>query len=118
MGSGCETRRRRGPGHDWIVIQLGARGTPQAIEIDTNHFKGNFPERAGIDVIDAAGAPPSELVSSSAWRELLPESRLQASTRHFYRAELVGPAAATHLRLRIYPDGGVSRLRVWGPLDG
>ncbi len=118
MGSGWETRRRRGPGHDWIVIQLAARGTPQVVEVDTNHFKGNFPERCAIDTIDAAGRAPSELVASADWRELLPETRLQPSSRHFYRAELLGRVAATHLRLRIYPDGGVSRLRVWGTLDG
>jgi allantoicase len=117
MGSGWETRRRRGPGHDWIVIQLGARGTPRVIEVDTHHFKGNFPERCAIDLIDAAGAPPSQLVTSSDWRELLPETRLQAHTRHFFGQELLQSGAATHLRLRIYPDGGVSRLRVWGERD-
>jgi len=114
MGSGWETRRRRGPGHDWIVIRLGARGLPRVIEIDTNHFKGNFPERCAIDAIDAAGARPSDLVASDAWRPLLPETRLAADTRHFYEGELQGGTAATHLRMRIFPDGGVSRLRVWG----
>jgi allantoicase len=114
MGSGWETRRRRGPGHDWIVIQLGARGVPRVIEVDTNHFKGNFPERCAIDGIDAAGARPSDLVASDAWRTLLPEARLAADTRHFYGSELQSSAPVTHLRLRIFPDGGVSRLRVWG----
>jgi allantoicase len=118
MGSGWETRRRRGPGHDWIVIQLGARGTPRVVELDTNHFKGNFPERGAIDSIDAAFAPPSELVASDAWRVLLPETRLAADRRHFYATELTSPAPATHLRLRIFPDGGVSRLRVWGERHG
>jgi len=117
MGSGWETRRRRGPGHDWIVIQLGGRGRPRVIEVDTNHFKGNFPERCAIDVIDAEHAPPSELVASDAWRELLPETRLQAHTRHFFSRELQPSGAVSHLRLRIYPDGGVSRLRVWGERD-
>ncbi len=114
MGSGWETRRRRGPGSDWIVIRLGVRGTPQVVEVDTRHFKGNFPDRCAIDVLDAPGARPTELIESRAWQPLLSETKLQADTRHFFGAELLSQAAATHLRLRIFPDGGVSRLRVWG----
>jgi allantoicase len=115
MGSGWETRRRRGPGHDWIVIRLAARGAPRVIEVDTNHFKGNFPERCAIDGIDAAGARPSDLVASEAWRPLLAETRLRADHRHFFRgAELSAAEPVTHVRLRIFPDGGVSRLRLWG----
>jgi allantoicase len=115
MGSGWETRRRRGPGHDWIVIQLAARGVSRVIEVDTAHFKGNFPERCAIDGVDAEGARPSDLVASDAWRPLLPETPLRADHRHFFSgAELGGGAPLTHLRLRIFPDGGVSRLRVWG----
>src|SRR5581483_1718152 len=57
MGGGWETRRRRGPGHDWILIQLGARGAPALIEVDTAHFKGNHPDRCTLDALDApAGA--------------------------------------------------------------
>lgn len=118
MGSGWETRRRRGAGHDWIVIQLGARGTPRVLEVDTNHFKGNFPDRCALEAIDAPNAPPSDLVSSDAWRPLLAETRLAADTRHFYTRELAATSAVTHVRLRIFPDGGVSRLRVWGERDG
>jgi len=118
MGSGWETRRRRGPGSDWIVIALGARGTPQVLEVDTNHFKGNVPDRCAVELIDAAGARPTDLIESSAWQPLLVETKLQADTRHFFASELHARAPATHLRLRIFPDGGVSRLRVWGSVDG
>jgi allantoicase len=118
MGSGWETRRRRGPGSDWILIQLGARGTVRSLEVDTNHFKGNFPDRCAIEVIDAAAARPTDLIESSAWQPLLGETKLQADTRHFFASELLTTAPATHLRLRIVPDGGVSRLRVWGSVDG
>ena len=117
MGSGWETRRRRGPGSDWILIQLAARGVARALEVDTNHFKGNFPDRCAIELIDALGARPTELRESSAWQPLLGETKLQASTRHFFASELLTAAPATHLRLRIFPDGGVSRLRVWGNVD-
>jgi allantoicase len=118
MGSGWETRRRRGPGHDFIVIRLGGRGVPRVIELDTNHFKGNFPERAAIEGIDDEGVRPSDLVESEAWRPLLPETRLKADTRHFYASELCARAPITHVRLRLFPDGGVSRLRVWGERAG
>jgi allantoicase len=118
MGSGWETRRRRGPGHDFLVIQLGARGTPRVLEVDTHHFKGNFPERFALDGIDAAGARPSDLVARSDWHELVPETRLEADKRHFYARELNAPGPLTHVRLRIFPDGGVSRLRVWGERSG
>ena len=114
MGSGWETRRRRGPGSDWILIQLAARGTPRAVEVDTNHFKGNFPDRCAIEAIDAHGARATDLIESSAWQSLLPETQLQADTRHFFGPERLASLTATHLRLRIFPDGGVSRLRVWG----
>jgi allantoicase len=118
MGSGWETRRRRGPGSDWIVIRLGARGTPRALEVDTNHFKGNFPDRCAVDVIDAEGARPTDLLESSAWQPLLAETKLAADTRHFFTRELLAHSPATHVRLRIFPDGGVSRLRVWGNARG
>jgi allantoicase len=88
---------------------------PSVVEVDTNHFKGNFPERCAIDGIDAEGARPSDLVASDAWRPLLPEVRLEADKRHFfYGADLSAGAPLTHARLRIFPDGGVSRLRLWG----
>ena len=118
MGSGWETRRRRGPGSDWIVIRLGARGTPSVLEVDTRHFKGNFPDRCAVDVIDAPGARPTDLIESSAWLPLLAETKLAADTRHFFESELLASVPATHLRLRIFPDGGVSRLRVWGAPHG
>ena len=118
MGSGWETRRRRGPGSDWIVIRLGARGAVRLLEVDTNHFKGNFPDRCALEVIDAPGARPTDLIESSAWQPLLAETKLAADTRHFFAGELLAGPPATHVRLRIFPDGGVSRLRVWGALHG
>jgi allantoicase len=118
MGGGWETRRRRGPGHDWILVQLGARGTIQVAEVDTNHFKGNYPDRCSIDVIDAPSARITELIASAAWSPLLPEKKLSAHERHFF-GDLVGARGpATHVRLHIFPDGGVSRLRLWGHRDG
>lgn len=116
MGGGWETRRKRHAGHDWILIKLAARGTPRLVEVDTNHFKGNYPDRCSIDALDAGAERITDLLKSPHFRELLGESELQASHRHFFKLSAAS-APATHLRLNIYPDGGVSRLRVWGTRD-
>ncbi len=104
MSDGWETRRRRGPGHDWVVVQLATEGSVRRIEIDTYHFKGNYPDTASIE-----GSRDGEN-----WTELLPRTKLQAHTRHYFIDELLTDGPFTHLRLNVYPDGGVSRLRVWG----
>jgi len=115
MGGGWETRRRRGPGFDWIVVRLGAPGEVGLVEIDTNFFKGNCPDCCSLEGIYAPNAALTELVdTSAAWRGVLPETKLTPHTRHFFREEIVQHGALTHVRLSIYPDGGVSRLRVFG----
>jgi allantoicase len=115
MGDGWETKRRRGPGNDWIILKLGLPGTLRKIEVDTNHFKGNYPDMCSIDGCAAPGASTEELTSAdSRWREILPKTKLQANTRHFFEHELSPLSDSTHVRLNIYPDGGVSRLRLWG----
>ncbi|MDP9100486.1 MAG: allantoicase [Verrucomicrobiota bacterium] len=115
MGDGWETKRRRGPGYDWIILQLGLPGAIRKIEVDTNHFKGNYPDTCSIEGCRAPGASTDELSSSATrWREILPMTKLQAHTRHFFERELSPIGDCTHVRLNIYPDGGVSRLRLWG----
>ena len=104
MSDGWETRRRRGPGHDWVIVQLATEGAVRRIEVDTNHFKGNYPDTASIE-----GS-----TDGKNWSELLPRTKLEAHTRHFIIDELTSAGPFTHLRLNVYPDGGVSRLRVWG----
>ena len=118
MGGGWETRRRRGPGHDWILIKLGARGVPAVVEVDTRHFKGNFPDRCSIEAVDApTGARITDLVGGNAWRSVVPEVELRADARHFFAVAGAAAAAVTHVRLNVFPDGGVARLRVWGRRD-
>ncbi|MEO5717277.1 MAG: allantoicase [Chthoniobacterales bacterium] len=115
MGDGWETKRRRGPGHDWIILKLGLPGATEKIEIDTNHFKGNYPDTCSIEGCVAPGASSEDLTSPQArWQEVLPQTKLEADKRHFFESELAPLPNCTHLRLNIYPDGGVSRLRVWG----
>ena len=99
MSDGWETRRRRGPGNDWVIVQLAAEAVLRRIEIDTNHFKGNYPDTASID-----GRLGDD------WFEVLPRTKLQAHTRHMFIDMNRGPF--TQLRLNVFPDGGVSRLRV------
>jgi len=115
MGDGWETRRRRGPGHDWVVFRLGRRGVIERIEVDTTHFKGNFPDSCSLEACDAPEAYgatfPAEAVR---WRELLSRTKLKGHTRH--RFDVVGAAQVpvTHVRFNIFPDGGVARLRLLG----
>ncbi len=106
---GWETRRRRTPGHDWCVIRLGYPGTIHGVDIDTNHFVGNYPERASVDA--AAGrldAAPENLE----WHEILTPVELGPSCHNLFAVEDV--RRWTHLRLNIYPDGGVARFRAYG----
>ncbi len=115
MGDGWETRRRRGPGHDWVVLRLGRRGRIRRVEIDTAHFKGNFPESAWLEGCLAPTATLSDFTRDAlVWKEIVPRTRLRADHLHAFEAEVRDIGPVTHVRLSIHPDGGVSRLRVWG----
>jgi allantoicase len=115
MGDGWETRRRRGPGSDWAIVALAARGTIERVLVDTHHFKGNFPDTCSIDVCDTPGATSAALVHAThPWRPLLAPVRLQADARHWFQSELATDGPVTHARLNVFPDGGVSRLRLYG----
>jgi allantoicase len=118
MGDGWETRRRRGRGHDWVILKLGMPGVIRRIAIDTMHFKGNFPESCSMEACQTAGSAADALVSpSQEWKQLLPRTKLKANYQSILN-HLEDIGAATHVRFNIYPDGGVSRLRIFGrPLD-
>jgi allantoicase len=115
MSDGWETRRRRGPGHDWAIVRLGAPGSIRRIEIDTNHFKGNYPDRASVEGCLLPGAGVNDLARAR-WKKLLPQVTLQPHHRHLFARELQPAGPVSHIRLNIFPDGGVSRLRVHGTL--
>jgi allantoicase len=116
MGDGWETQRRRGPGHDWSIVRLAAPGVIHRVEIDTDHYKGNAPGRCSLDAIHAPGAEAGALVASGDWRPLLAETRLQPHTRFRWEDEVADLGPATHVRLGIYPDGGIARMRLFGTL--
>jgi len=99
-----------------VVLALGHAGIIEEVEIDTVHFKGNYPDRASIQAafIDVPVTPEELASASEDWPELLAESKLGMDKQHFFRKELRELGAVTHVRLSIYPDGGVSRLRLNG----
>jgi allantoicase len=112
MHDGWETRRRRGPGHDWAILRLGRAGRIRRIELETTHFKGNSPGWASVEICDAPDADQASLGDSERWTELLGKIALQPDSVH--RFEPAGNAGrATHARLNIFPDGGVARLRLF-----
>ena len=116
MGDGWETRRRREPGNDWLIVKLGAVGTVERIEVDTAHFKGNFPDRCSVQAARVAwGTGRSTVSQAMFWPELMGEQKLTGDAIHLFEGAAIralGPVS--HVKLNIFPDGGVSRLRIFG----
>ncbi len=114
MGDGWETRRRREPGFDWVIVELGRTGVVERIEIDTAHFKGNYPDRCSVQAARVDGPDAASIAARSLhWATLLDECKLQADRVHvFDTVRDIGPVNC--VRLNIMPDGGISRLRVFG----
>jgi len=117
MGDGWETARRRIPGFDWVIIALGHAGTVSEIEVDTAHFKGNFPDSCSIQAAFVEGGSDEQMASQSLyWSELLPSQKMSMDHIHTYTNEVANLGPVTHVRLNIFPDGGVSRLRIKGQI--
>jgi allantoicase len=108
---GWESRRKRTPGHDWCIIQLATPGRIFGVDIDTNYFLGNHPPYASIDAYNSQAANVINF-ETIPWEEILSKSPLEPGSRNFY--EITDQNIYTHLRLNIYPDGGVARLKVYG----
>ena len=104
---GWESRRKRTPGHDYCIIRLGVPGVVHGVNIDTSYFTGNFPPQASIEACVS-----DEDVPSGGWFEILPQVNLAGDNHHFHDIE--HDTIVTHLRLNIFPDGGIARLRVYG----
>ncbi|HEV2883947.1 MAG TPA: allantoicase [Pyrinomonadaceae bacterium] len=118
MSDGWETKRRRGPGHDWTIIKFGRPGTIRRLEVDTSYFKGNFPESCSLEATNAGDATDDSLTDLTVdWKNVLPRTKLQAHTRHLFEKEIADAGTVSHLRFNIFPDGGVSRLRVFGRIE-
>lgn len=115
MGDGWETKRNRTPNNrDWVVVKLAHKGQISRILVDTCHFKGNYPDTCSIEGISVSNDSTDFSDSNLAWTEILPKQKLQADFEHFFEKEIVNKDSFTHIRLNIFPDGGVSRLRLFG----
>jgi allantoicase len=108
---GWESRRKRVPGHDWCIIQMATSGRIHGVDIDTNHFFGNHPPHASVDACNIPVSDNTDL-EKAAWKEILPKSPLQPGSQNFFPVD--DKNIYSHLRLNIYPDGGVARLKVYG----
>jgi len=111
MGDGWETRRRREPGNDWVIMQLGHTGQIDEISVNTAFFKGNYPDRVSIEgcLMEEDGN-----LTDARWVELLPESKLEADAVHEFAETILQHAPISHIRMNVFPDGGVSRLKLFG----
>jgi allantoicase len=115
MGDGWETARRRTPGNDWVIVALGHPGVVEQVVVDTLHFKGNYPDSCSIQAAFVEGGTDSQVQTRSLfWRELLPSQKLQMHQEHCFAEQLQALGPITHVRLNVFPDGGVSRLRIIG----
>jgi allantoicase len=109
---GWETRRRREPGHDHAIVQLGAAGIVHGVVVDTSFFTGNYPPEVSVEATGAEGFPSPADLADADWVTLVPRSPAKGDARNTF--EVRDPHRYTHVRLSIYPDGGVARLRVHG----
>jgi allantoicase len=109
---GWETRRRRDGGHDWVVVRLGTPGVITSVDVDTSFFTGNYPESCWVEACGCEGYPGAADLTSPAtrWVTIVPRSPLSGDEHNVF--EVADPRRFTHVRLSIFPDGGVARLRV------
>jgi allantoicase len=117
---GWETRRMRGAGgglpgdgeHDWVIVRMGAPGVVHAVVVDTAFFTGNFPQACSVEACFVGGYPAAGELAGADWTEIVPQSELKGDAPHVFT--VAAGRRFSHVRLRIYPDGGVARLRVHG----
>ncbi|BBB29247.1 allantoicase [Neptunomonas japonica] len=117
MGDGWETARRRVPGNDWVIVALAHPCDIKRVLVDTCHFKGNYPDSCSIQAAFVESGTDDQIATRSLfWRELLPSQKLQMDSEHLFSKELNDLGKVSHIKLNIFPDGGISRLRVHGHL--
>ena len=117
MGDGWETKRNRTPNNrDWVVVKLAHPGIIERIIVDTCHFKGNYPDSCSIEACDSAN-DNSVIENKADWKTILPQQKLSADSEHEFKKEISKHETISHVRLNIFPDGGVSRLRLFGKIS-
>ena len=113
MGDGWETKRNRTPNNrDWVIVRLAHKGIIQKALIDTCHFKGNYPDSF---TLEGCNSDRDDLTNAQ-WSTIIERTKLQADYEHPFEKEVVCKAPVSHVRLSIFPDGGVSRMRLWGTI--
>jgi allantoicase len=114
MGDGWETKRNRTPDNiDWVILKLAAVGNIERIVVDTCHFKGNYPDSCSIEACSAIN-DEDVITNKVEWQTLLPQQKLSADYEHEFLKEINHLPVVTYIRLNIFPDGGISRLRLFG----
>jgi allantoicase len=109
---GWETRRRREAGSDSAIVRLGCGGVVRRVVVDTSYFTGNYPPEVSVQACGAEGYPSPTELDTAQWTTLVPRSAVAGDSRNTFEVE--PGRRATHVRLTIFPDGGVARLRVYG----
>ena len=119
MGDGWETRRSRGKNFDWLIIKCAAAGKINKIQIDTHHFKGNYPDKCSIQAAFINKKISSRVVvnNSKKWKLLLNKVKLHAHKKHNFKNNLMKSKKINYIKINIFPDGGISRIRVFGKTE-
>ena len=119
MGDGWETRRSRGKNFDWLIIKCAAAARVNKIQIDTHHFKGNYPDQCSIQASLVKGQPSAKKIISMSkkWKNLLNKVKLKAHKIHSFKNKLMKKNKSNYIRINIFPDGGISRIRLLGKIE-
>lgn len=120
MGDGWETKRRRDPGPDWSIVKLANQGSIEKVIVDTCHFKGNFPDSFTLEGMVSSSDDFSHGQQEDNWQPIIERTKLYAHREHLFINEIVvnNEQSFTHVRLNIFPDGGISRMRILGKISG
>jgi allantoicase len=120
MGDGWETKRRRDPGPDWSIVKLASQGSIVKVIVDTCHFKGNFPDTFKLEGMVSSNDDFTNGQQEDKWQPIIDRTKLYAHREHLFTDEIVpsNEQTFTHVRLNIFPDGGISRMRVFGKRNG
>ena len=116
MGDGWETKRNRTPNNrDWVILKLAHPAIIERVVVDTRHFKGNYPDSCSLEACDSTN-DDSVITDKTKWQTILPQQKLSADSEHEYSKEIIQHSRVSHVRLNIFPDGGISRLRLFGKI--
>ena len=109
---GWETRRKRSKGHDYLILKLGKQGKINKVDIDTSYFSGNQPNKVSLEACFSNKNLP---IKNSKWVTILKKKIVKANSHHFFKIK--SKSFFTHVKLNIFPDGGIARLRIYGSMQ-